>query len=231
MKPTRFDDVKSSKTATSDLTHPPRSRYFPSVSTPPDPVAPTGDLAAPAGRPPRRASLLDVRFVFASEAPPVDEALLESPVPPVPPARPEPVAPGIALASPAPVFVTATMAELYRAQGMPERALEIYRTLLEREPGRSDLAARVRELQATRQSGDVSPPMLAALSFEDVRLPAAEATPATTADPSARAFLRALGDRRVGGAIAHDLGSAAAAIGAAPLQAAVALDDAFADWT
>jgi hypothetical protein len=198
------------------------------VSTPPDPVASTGDLADPAGRPPRRASLLDVRFVFAAEGQPVSEA---PPEPPVLPARSEPVVPDIALAPPAPVFVTATMAELYRAQGMPERALEIYRTLLAREPGRSDLAARVRELEATLPNDDASPPMLAALSFEDVRLPAAEATSAAAVDPSARTFLRALGDRRVGGAIAHDLGAAAAAIGAAPLQAAVALDDAFADWT
>jgi hypothetical protein len=64
-----------------------------------------------------------------------------------------------------------------------------------------------------------------------VRLPAADSVPNDGPDPSARAFFRALGDRRVGGRVANDLVAAAAAIGDAPLQAAVALDDAFADWT
>lgn len=134
-------------------------------------------------------------------------------------------------AAPAPVFVTATMAELYRAQGMPGRALDIYRTLLAREPERADLAARVREMEAAAVDRDVAPPMLAALSFEDVRLPAAEGAPVSAKEPSARSVLKALGGRCVGGAIARDLGAAAAALGGAPLHAASALDDAFADWT
>ena len=248
-KPTRNGDVKSSKTDTSDLTHPPRHRYLPSVSTLHDSAAPTGDLAGPSGPPPRRASLLEIRFAFGTEVSPADAvpgpavgaasgsaagAAVRPEVAPVE-ARSEPPRPTLDVEplrrEPAPVFVTATMAELYRAQGMPERALDIYRTLLEREPHREDLAARVHELEAGRAGGDRSPPMLAALSFEGVRIPAAEATPDPAAEPSARTVLRALGDRRVGGTIARDLGAAAAAIGETPLHAAVALDDAFADWT
>ena len=210
---------------------------------------PSVDLHGSVGRPPRRASLLDVRFTFGSEGaspergaasadPSADpsagpSALGADALPPAEPAsRPE-----VVPAAPSPAFVTATMAELYRAQGMPERALDIYRTLLEREPGRTDLAVRVRELEAAASArapapvGEPSSAMLAALSFEDVRLPAADPVPDVGADLSARAFFRALGERAVGGTIAHDLVAAAAAIGDAPLQATVALDDAFADWT
>ena len=214
---------------------------------------PSVDLHGSVGRPPRRASLLDVRFTFGSEGaspergaasadPSADpsagpSALGADALPPAEPASRQEAVP----AAPSPVFVTATMAELYRAQGMPERALEIYRTLSEREPGRPDLAARVRELEAAASApapapasapvGEPSSAMLAALSFEDVRLPAADPVPDVGADLSARAFFRALGERAVGGTIAHDLVAAAAAIGDAPLQATVALDDAFADWT
>jgi len=204
---------------------------------------PTVDPDGSVGTPPRRASLLDVRFVFGVEAAPPDRGAAAADAPadastgPSAPGAEAPASTGsahraeVVPAAPTPVFVTATMAELYRAQGLPERALEIYRILLEREPGRSDFAARVRELEAAVPTGEPSPPMLAALSFEDVRLPGADPVPNDGPDPSARAFFRALGDRRVGGRVANDLVAAAAAIGDAPLQAAVALDDAFADWT
>lgn len=200
---------------------------------------PTVDPQGSTGRPPRRASLLDVRFTFGAEAAPPERGASPADVP-TGPSAPRSEAPPptgsahlaeVAPAAPTPVFVTATMAELYRAQGIPERALEIYRLLLEREPGRSDFAVRVRELEAAVPTGEPSTPMLAALSFEDVRLSAADPASADAANPSARAFFRALGDRRVGGTVANDLVAAAAAIGDAPLQAAVALDDAFADWT
>lgn len=208
------------------------------MASPLDPVAPIGDLPGPAGRPPRRASLLDVRFAFGAEGTAVErvpgpQGVTADPTPgavaAIPPADAE--GPSAPQAAAAPVFVTATMAELYRTQGMPERALEIYRTLLARDPGRSDLLERVRALEAAVPGVGTPPAMLAALSFDDVRLPAVEVAPPRLAEPSARAFLRALGERRAGGAVAHDLGAAAAAIGDAPLQAAVALDDAFADWT
>ena len=198
-----------------------------------EPVEPVGDLAdAAAGPPPRRASLLDVRFTFVdggsetaagSRIAPVPVDRAADPVPPSPPAPPtEPTA------APEPLlggmFVTETMAELYRAQGLPERALEIYRTILARDPARPSLVERVRELEGAM-------PHLAALSFDDVRLPTADASAAERDEPSARAVLRALGARRVEGSIARDLGAAAAAIGDAPWQATGSRDDAFADWT
>ena len=194
-----------------------------------EPVEPVGDRAdAAAGPPPRRASLLDVRFSFVDGGSATTAGPLDSPgpadrmgdaVPPSsaapttePTAAPEPLVGGM--------FVTETMAELYRAQGLPERALEIYRTLLARDPARPTLLERVRELEGAT-------PHLAALSFDDVRPRSAASSDA----PSARAVLRALGARRVEGSIARDLGAAAAAIGDAPWQATGARDDAFADWT
>lgn len=198
-----------------------------------EPVEPVGDRSdAAAGPPPRRASLLDVRFSFVDGGSATTAGPLDSPgpadrmgdaVPPSsaapttePTAAPEPVVGGM--------FVTETMAELYRAQGLPERALEIYRTLLARDPAHPALLERVRELEGAT-------PHLTALSFDDVRLPTADASAASSEAPSARAVLRALGARRVEGSIARDLGAAAAAIGDAPWQATGARDDAFADWT
>ena len=181
-----------------------------------EPVEPVGEPAAPAaGPPPRRVSLLDVPFTFVEGAPPSVAGLTAEPTA-------EPTADAGSMVAAA--FVTETMAELYRAQGLPERALEIYRTLLARDPGRPALLERIRELeQAT--------PHLAALSFDDVRLPTGNDSDSAPGEPTARAVLRALGARRVEGSIAHDLGAAAAAIGDAPWQASGPRDDAFADWT
>lgn len=182
------------------------------MTTSQESVEPTGDRASPAaGPPPRRASLLDVRFTFVEGAPPSVAALTA-----------EPTADAGSMVAAA--FVTETMAELYRAQGLPERALEIYRTLLARDPGRPTLVERIRELEAAT-------PHLAALSFDDVRLPTGDDAGVGHGEPTARAVLRALGARRVEGSIAHDLGAAAAAIGDASWQASGPRDDAFADWT
>ena len=46
-------------------------------------------------------------------------------------------------------LVTETMAELYRAQGFTDRAVEVYRTLLRRRPNDERLIARLRELEHT----------------------------------------------------------------------------------
>jgi hypothetical protein len=89
------------------------------------------------------------------------------------PPRPEPVAvaaaPAPVVAPPAPTFaapppapdppppaaaprdeaelVSPTLAELYFNQGFPEKAVEVYRRILEREPGNERARARVAELQ------------------------------------------------------------------------------------
>ena len=44
-------------------------------------------------------------------------------------------------------FYTATMAKVYADQGHTEKALEIYRYILDREPQRSDIAATIAELK------------------------------------------------------------------------------------
>ncbi len=52
-----------------------------------------------------------------------------------------------------PRFLTATMARVYMGQGCYARAVEIYRHLLSREPGRQDLADLLAEARtALRQS-------------------------------------------------------------------------------
>jgi pentatricopeptide repeat protein len=44
-------------------------------------------------------------------------------------------------------LVSPTLAELYFNQGFPEKAIEVYRRMLEREPGNERARARVAELQ------------------------------------------------------------------------------------
>ena len=102
----------------------------------------------------------------AAEAAPPSFSLpfLEGLTSPASPAEraPEPVAPPAPApaASPAPeparaaapdassAFVTETMAELYIKQGHREQALDVYRQLVQRNPGDAALAGRLRELEA-----------------------------------------------------------------------------------
>jgi len=46
--------------------------------------------------------------------------------------------------------MSATLAELYFKQGFAEKAVEVYRQLIEREPGNDRLRRRLAELQDTR---------------------------------------------------------------------------------
>ena len=46
-------------------------------------------------------------------------------------------------------LTSATLAELYFKQGFPEKAIEVYRQLVEREPGNDRLRRRLAELQDT----------------------------------------------------------------------------------
>jgi len=71
--------------------------------------------------------------------------------------EPEPAAPPAPVAPPLPAaprdeaeLVSPTLAELYFNQGFPEKAVEVYRRILERDPGNERARARVAEL---RQAG------------------------------------------------------------------------------
>lgn len=210
-----------------------------------------GAAAAPAA-PRRRASLLDVRFSFGAA---VDEA---APTPPpalaaadrdqaeflsveafVPPAgeRPLPRPSGA-------TFETETMAELYLRQGLPDRALEIYRGLAERAPEEPRWAARIAELEAPDPE-PAADAMLAAVSFDGFSLP----TPRAPAAVAPRAADDARTAREVFGALARrgcartgpagrpdprisrdDLAAAIAALSTAPLPLGGPNDHAFDDW-
>lgn len=50
--------------------------------------------------------------------------------------------------SPEPELASPTLAELYYEQGVPEKAAEVYRRLLERDPGNDRLRGRLREIEA-----------------------------------------------------------------------------------
>jgi hypothetical protein len=99
-------------------------------------------------------------------AAPVPMAVLEPPPPaPMPAFVPEPPAPASAPPAPVPVaaspapapasaapaedreLVSPTLAELYFNQGFPEKAIDVYRRLLERDPGNERARLRVAELQ------------------------------------------------------------------------------------
>ena len=75
---------------------------------------------------------------------PAAERAPEPVAPPVP--APEPTRAAVPDASSA--FVTETMAELYIKQGHREQALDVYRQLVQRNPGDAALAGRLRELEA-----------------------------------------------------------------------------------
>ncbi len=68
-------------------------------------------------------------------------ALVAPPVASQPAPAPEPSSPEPELSSP-------TLAELYFDQGIPDKAIEVYRRLLQREPDNERLRARMREIEA-----------------------------------------------------------------------------------
>ena len=71
------------------------------------------------------------------------------PVPTPPPAAPVP-APAPAAESASDELTSATLAELYFKQGFPEKAVEVYRQLVDREPQNDRLRRRLAELQDIR---------------------------------------------------------------------------------
>jgi tetratricopeptide (TPR) repeat protein len=95
-------------------------------------------------------------------APPVVEW---KPAPPPPEPAPAPIS-----AAAEGELVSPTLAELYFNQGFPEKAIEVYRRLLERDPGNERIRARVAELQQP-----------AAAPRADAAVAAASAAPPATA--------------------------------------------------
>jgi tetratricopeptide (TPR) repeat protein len=101
---------------------------------------------------------------------------------PAPPVGPEPVAAPPA-AGPGPDLSSATLAELYFNQGFTDKALDVYRQLLQREPGNERARARVVEIEALDRH----------LRAEEARGP----QPATGAPVDARAARRQAIERAI----------------------------------
>ena len=70
-------------------------------------------------------------------------------------------------------IASATLAELYYGQGFPEKALEVYRTLLARDPGHERARTRIAEIEALEQRVEIEarpePPLAAASVPTDSR--------------------------------------------------------------
>lgn len=62
-----------------------------------------------------------------------------------------------AAASAEPELASPTLAELYFEQGVPEKAAEVYRRLLQRDPGNQRLQARLREVEAAARGSEPAP--------------------------------------------------------------------------
>ena len=114
----------------------------------------------------------------AAEIPP--EPVVSPAPPPASSPTPEPVRAGTADASSA--FVTETMAELYVKQGHREQAVEVYRQLVQRNPGDEALAGRLRELEAAGARPAPREPEPAAAAPEGV----------ADAGPTIREFLESI---------------------------------------
>ena len=99
----------------------------------------------------------DLKLIFPEDAgepePPRVRRISQELAAPEPvPAEPEPVVSEAVSAEPAPVL-TESMAELYARQGHVAEALNVYRTLLARQPNDARLAERVRQLEQQRAAG------------------------------------------------------------------------------
>jgi tetratricopeptide (TPR) repeat protein len=139
----------------------------PSRETPPPPAVAAPEVpAAFESRPHSPAPPVAANTVEVSWAAPVPPPSAAAPVPafapqpepqpaPAPSEAPAPAAPPPPPAAPAPEaasgeLMSATLAELYFKQGFAEKAVEVYRQLIEREPENDRLRRRLAELQDTR---------------------------------------------------------------------------------
>jgi hypothetical protein len=132
------------------------------LELPPLPAEPAPPPAAPAALPVEPSPP-------PAEAAPAPASAEPAPLPPEPaPAREEPTA-----AAPGPDLSSATLAELYFNQGFTDKALDVYRQLLQREPGNERARARVTEIESLDRH----------LRAEEARAPQPEA--GATADAGA----------------------------------------------
>ncbi len=99
--------------------------------------------------PPAAPEALNESFPEEWDLPPASTT--EAPAPSIEP--PTPTLP----AAEAPPLSSSTLAELYFNQGFTRQALDVYRELLEREPGNERVAARIVELQAIDRELEGSP--------------------------------------------------------------------------
>jgi tetratricopeptide repeat protein len=144
--------------------------FVPPEPAPRPPGAPL-DLPPLAAEPPSPPPLPPVAAAPEPvEAPPPPPPIEVAPPPP-PPAAPEP--PAAEPAPPAPDLSSATLAELYFNQGFTDKALDVYRQLVEREPGNERARARITELEALDRH----------LRAEEAR--DGQGEPAAPADPAA----------------------------------------------
>lgn len=107
------------------------------------------------------------------EAPPPAPPFEDAPPPPAPSAAEPPEAPAEEPPAPAADLSSATLAELYFNQGFTDKALDVYRQLVEREPGNERARARMAEIEALDRH----------LRAEEARGPRPE--PGAPADPAA----------------------------------------------
>jgi tetratricopeptide (TPR) repeat protein len=145
------------------LESPPAAEMMPPL---PEPVTAAASAAPAAASPASEDAELPPLPPVVAPAPPPVVTAFTAPEPlaapsataPAPPWRPAPSAPAPPVPAPpaAPPaaapdegeLVSPTLAELYLNQGFPEKAIEVYRRLLEREPANERAQARVSELQA-----------------------------------------------------------------------------------
>jgi tetratricopeptide (TPR) repeat protein len=124
---------------------PPAVEAMPSLPPPVAVAAPAAPVEPPARERPQPAT--------APEPFVEPEAAVRTPPPPSAPLPPPPPPPVVAAPAPVPAtagseggLASSTLAELYFNQGFPEKAIEVYRRLLDLEPGNDRARARLAEL-------------------------------------------------------------------------------------
>ena len=146
---------------------------------------------------------LDRESAIDSAAPSPFLAELTTPepaaAPPAPTVEPPAPPPAAAASDASTPFVTETMAELYVQQGHVDRALDVYRQLVQRRPNEAALASRLRELERLAE-GPPAP---------EATAPAHAAEAVAEAGPTIRDFLAAIAEFRPRGAASPN-GSATA---------------------
>lgn len=79
-------------------------------------------------------------------------------------------------------IATMTLADIYASQGYTTRALRIYREVLKRQPGNTDLAAKIQKLEREEAAEVLAQPVAMAIESPVEAVPAAAERPARTQD-------------------------------------------------